>query len=178
MQWEPYRPGDDTFFLLDAVEKNDVKGKKVLEFGCGTCYIINRLAALGARLAVGCDLMPSREGQGADVIRCDARRPPFRNNGFDLVLFNPPYLPSEGISDVAVDGGRGGADVPLAFLASALNAVRPGGAIYFVVSSLTDTAKIEGFLNRAGLRYARAERRLFFESLYVYEVLVGQSINI
>lgn len=167
---EPYRPAEDTFFLLEEVEKESLKGKRALEIGCGTCYIAAALAGAGAGLVVGCDIEPAPEHGGAEAVRCDARALPFRDGSFDLVVFNPPYLPSEGIRDITVDGGRGGAEVPLMFLSAALRAVKRGGAVYFVVSSLTDTGSIEGFLKGSGSFYSKRERRLFFESLYVYRV--------
>lgn len=170
LQWRPYTPSDDTFFLLEAVKSKGVRGS-FIELGCGTCYIIDELAKAGASLAVGCDIMPHPNGNKADAFRCDAKKAPFRDRSFDVVLFNPPYLPSEGLVDIAVDGGKEGVEVLFAFLSTALRIVKRGGRIYFVTSSLTNNEAIESLLNREGLKYFKLEKRLFFESLYVYEVL-------
>lgn len=58
---------------------------------------------------------------------------------FDWVLFNPPYLPSEGKADEASwSGGLDGCEVIMRFLCEALGHLKPDGGILLVYSSLTD----------------------------------------
>ena len=56
----------------------------------------------------------------ADAASC------FMDGCFDLVAFNPPYVPSGKIEDVAVDGGAEGTEVALRFLEEALRVVEEG----------------------------------------------------
>jgi release factor glutamine methyltransferase len=82
---------------------------------------------------------------------------------FDWIVFNPPYLPSEGgLQDRTWDGGQGGADVIVRFLDDAMTHLRPGGSILLIVSSETG---IE--LEKYGYKWeVEEEAPLFFETLY------------
>lgn len=84
---------------------------------------------------------------------------------FDWILFNPPYLPSEGRADEASwSGGERGCEVILRFLNEAPDHLRPGGAIIMVISSQTvvDMGEIEMTYNVETLE----ELPLFFERLH------------
>jgi release factor glutamine methyltransferase len=109
----------------------------------------------------------------AEVVLAD-RASCFRERAFDVVAFNPPYLPSGAINDAAVDGGPGGVEVPMAFLDDALRVVKEGGTI---VVLLSDHGDLDTFLSRCaalGLSVKEeATSRLFYESLVVYVIRRG-----
>ena len=82
---------------------------------------------------------------------------------FDWILFNAPYLPSEGgLDDPTWVGGERGAEVIERFLAAAHDHLSPGGSILLVYSSET------GFTgDRFGYSWeVLGEKTLFFETLY------------
>jgi release factor glutamine methyltransferase len=84
---------------------------------------------------------------------------------FDWILFNPPYLHSEGTADEASwSGGEDGSEVIRRFLSQAIEHLNLGGAIIMVSSSLTefDLQKVEGIYHVEVLE----ELPLFFERLY------------
>lgn len=57
---------------------------------------------------------------------------------FDWILFNPPYLPSEGVADEASwSGGESGKEAIERFLGDAISYLKPSGAILIVYSSQT-----------------------------------------
>ena len=68
---------------------------------------------------------------------------------FDLVIFNPPYLPTqpeERIDDwleYALDGGESGRVVIERFADGAGRVLAPGGRILLLVSSLTEPGKVQ-----------------------------------
>lgn len=160
-----YKPAEDTYFLLDAVK--DIEDD-VLELGCGSCFVLSNIKA---SFKVGCDLVKPYEIKNEiDFVLADCRNAPFRVNSFSNIIFNPPYLPSEKIVDIAVDGGKGGIEVPLNFLKTSLSLIKKNGKIYFIISSLSDHVSVELFLESLHLNYVKKEKRLFYEALYLYIV--------
>ncbi|MCL5069178.1 MAG: hypothetical protein M1368_12630 [Thaumarchaeota archaeon] len=150
-----------------------VAGEAFLEIGIGGGGNIRRvLQKFG--LVVGTDL--SRESiedsnrVNAELILAD-RATCFRAGSFDAIVFNPPYVPSDAVVDKAVDGGPDGMQIPLSFLSSALQAIKPEGTILMLISSLGAVDKLEAFCKLANLKLTRvAEKRLFYESLIVYAI--------
>lgn len=147
-----------------------------LEIGFGSGTVLANLLPR-FELVVGTDLLTLAQAvrvrQGvpaAEVFLCDRARC-FRDGVFDLVAFNPPYLPSEGIEDRAVDGGAGGLQVPLSFLDEAVRVVRPSGRVVLLLSDEADIEEFEGACRDRGLRVAvKSTTPLFFENLTVFEV--------
>lgn len=156
---EVYDPSEDTFLLLEAL---DIKfGEYVLEIGTGCGLIALECARLGANV-VCTDVNP----YAVDL----ARRNYFRNKSFikgsfevrhgdlfsvvkkderfDVVIFNPPYLPTKseehvgGWFDVATDGGADGLSLTKRFIDGLPNYVNKGGRAYFVFSSLSNLKKL------------------------------------
>jgi len=175
---QPYEPGDDSLLLADLVASRGPRGRLGLDIGTG-CGI--QLATLLGKCeyVVGTDLnsqalrlLLSRgfPRESFDLILCDRARP-LREAVFDLVVFNPPYLPDQpGLRDPSVDGGPGGGEVPGLFLEEALRVVKPGGRVYFVLSSLTSLDGVKKASEAYGARiWLRAERHFLFERLQVYE---------
>lgn len=82
---------------------------------------------------------------------------------FDWIIFNPPYLPSEGdVEDQTWAGGENGGETIKRFLLEATSHLVLGGSILMIVSSETG-------LNRGDYGYVwnvLEEKTLFFETLY------------
>ncbi len=166
-----YLPSDDTAML--ARELASHRGESCLEIGFGSGAILESISPR-FETVVGTDIVSVADAVAAkgsaEVVLAD-RAACFRERTFDLVAFNPPYLPSNGIEDATVDGGRGGLEVPLAFLEDALRVLRPGGT---VVALLSDEADLDGFIRACkerGLRIEeKARTKLFYESLVVFSI--------
>lgn len=171
-----YSPGEDTFLLIEVLA--GYQGERSLEIGFGSGAV---LASLMGRFStvVGTDLISLEKARGVDsggaaIILAD-RASCFRDGTFDLVCFNPPYLPSEGVEDRAVDGGLGGIEVPAAFLKEALRVLRADGRVLILLSDLGSVREFVLSAENQGLRVVeKARRRLFYETLVVFEVSRGQ----
>jgi release factor glutamine methyltransferase len=169
---EPYLYSDDSE-LLGSVLAELPGGDTFLEIGVGGAS--NLLAIAGKfKLVVGTDLAISHElalrKEDVELVVAD-RATCFRSNSFDVVAFNPPYVPSEGIADTTVDGGQGGIEIPLRFLSSALEVIKKDGRILVLLSSLDSLEAFEEFCKLRELTIEKAkERKLFFETLYVFVV--------
>jgi release factor glutamine methyltransferase len=144
-----YQPETDTFLLLEAARNEAKPGDRVLEIGTGS----GRIAAALVRDhdVVATDINPHAvfcaRTAGLDVVRCDL----FSGirGRFDLILFNPPYLPTqpeERIEDwleFALDGGATGRGTIARFAASVGGALAPGGRILLLISSLTGLFEVQ-----------------------------------
>jgi release factor glutamine methyltransferase len=90
---------------------------------------------------------------------------------FDLIIFNPPYLPKDlnepEDSALATTGGVKGNEIILRFLNDAKSYLEKNGKIFLITSSLTEN------INFNDLGYAKKElgcEKLFFESLCIWEL--------
>ena len=144
-----YKPAEDTILLLRHAESL-VEGD-VLEMGTGSGYIAVELSRNPrVRQVVGVDIDPKAvetarenalEAGVSDSVRF-LESDLFQNLGdsrFDWILFNPPYLPSEGaIDELSWAGGGKGGELLMRFLGEASPHLSPGGCILAVVSSQTN----------------------------------------
>jgi len=174
-----YRPAEDSYLLSKYVER--LAEGLVLDLGTGTG--IQALTAASRPeasrvLATDVSVEAVREareragGEGllgrVDFLVGDLFGP-IRGGVFDVVVFNPPYLPSEGweLQDEtsrAWSGGPTGGEVFRRFLSEAWRYLKPGGFVLTVVSSLTGVSLEE--MGGYGYRVEVLERvRLFFEEL-------------
>lgn len=128
----------------------------------------------GFASVVGTDLhLPSDRSwrrDTVDYIVADAASC-FRAGTFDLIAFNPPYLPSEDIVDDAVDGGPGGGAVAMRFVLEAIRVMRSGGRVVMLLSSDSPVESVRELCERNGLAMKQVDsRHLFYETLRVYEL--------
>ncbi len=97
------------------------------------------------------------------------------NGQFNIIVFNPPYLPqdyaSDGreISDRTIYGGKKGWEVSERFFQQVSRYLFPDGEILFLFSSLTDKLKIDELIHSSMLEKIELEReKVSFEELYIY----------
>jgi release factor glutamine methyltransferase len=168
MNATPYAASEDSSLLRRAVGSRS--GRACLEIGAGNGGILVA-ASKNFELVVGSDLVRPEMGDwsdaGTNYVLADLAAC-FRDEIFDVVAFNPPYLPSEGVKDRAVDAGRDG-EVPLAFLREAFRVVKDSGTILMLLSAETPIDRIKAECNRRNFRLTRTDsKHLFFEELAVY----------
>ena len=92
---------------------------------------------------------------------------------FDLIIFNPPYLPKDSRepedSKLATTGGKKGNEIILRFLQQAKNHIKENGKIFLITSSLAEDVDFEK------MGYKAKEigcEKLFFERLCIWELEV------
>jgi release factor glutamine methyltransferase len=176
-----YRPAEDTFLLARAVHATLRPGQSFLEVGCGA-GLVSLVAARAGATATATDLNP----HAVELLRHNARENRLKVHAiqtdllggvagpFDVVAFNPPYLPTTpaeyvpGPLNLAFDGGPDGNATVLRFAAQ-VAALRPLPATVLVVhSTLSDPAPLESAMAAAGYRCAvLLEEAHFFERLTV-----------
>jgi len=176
VQRDLYSPREDSALLRDAISLVERVGEGAfLEIGCGSTI---NLKGLGTRfgLVVGTDLLPLevmkqlRNQREFELVRTD-RAACFREGVFDLVAFNPPYLPSDAIRDRTVDGGRGGLEVPAMFLLDARRVKKANGKIVMILSGENSFDEFGSICEKVRLKYTiLLEKDLFFERLYALQL--------
>jgi release factor glutamine methyltransferase len=177
-----YRPSDDSYLLADNIQIK--KGEKVLDMGTG-CGIQGIIASKMGGVVTSSDI-------SSDAIKC-ARKNAESNDAnitfvksdifndiedeFDLIMFNPPYLPTEHGNagderEKALDGGETGKEVTLMFLEELKNHLSHDGRALLVTSTLSIPENPGDIFSKHGLAYKIVdEKPLFFERLYIYMIL-------
>ncbi|MBI5804309.1 methyltransferase [Candidatus Pacearchaeota archaeon] len=171
-----YRPREDSFLLEKFVEEY-AKGKKVLDVGCGSGIQIEAAFEGGAESVLGVDIDEESvdfcRKKALNVLKSDL----FDDveGKFELVIFNPPYLPEDDREDEesrkATSGGRRGDEIIVRFLSNVGKHIKKDGKILLVVSSLTTLKKIERVLTEKNLvKKVIASENFFMERLDVWEI--------
>ncbi len=145
-----YEPSEDSFLLADTA-LSEIKGfERILEVGCGSGIISAVIKANTKASVLGIDINPyaakcTREN-GVEVIIGDLLS--CIKGRFDLIIFNPPYLPTKederdnGWLNAALDGGYDGRKVIFRFLEDADRCLIRGRKILMLVSSLSGIDEI------------------------------------
>ena len=181
MEFDPsqvYSPEADTVLLLEAARAEVQAGDHVLEVGTGSGLIAAEIGRITRIVAT--DINPhaviSARKDGVDVVRTDLfagiRGP------FDLVLFNPPYLPTqpeERIDDWlehALDGGASGRAVIERFARHVGDILVPDGRILLLISSLTGLMEVQDLFCCLGFSAEIALQQVVEdEVLYVLKII-------
>ncbi|RDE15703.1 MAG: hypothetical protein C4K49_05865 [Candidatus Thorarchaeota archaeon] len=175
-----YPPSEDTYLLLDAIAlaPNDT----LVEVGCGP-GLITLTAAMTARLVIGVDssleavrnALQNARRNGLDhkcsIFQSDLLSAMSMSARFSVIVFNPPYLPDDGLKsdlDHAILGGADGTELTVRFVKQAVMHLARLGALYVVTSSLANTQQVKAAMKQCRLAVKDvAKRALFFEEIQV-----------
>ena len=95
----------------------------------------------------------------------------FASQTFDLIVFNPPYLPSDVYTDTTTDGGNTGLEITDNWIKLSLSLIKKSGKILFLQSNLTPIHEYIASLSKSASVNIVAKKKLFFEELYIIEVM-------
>ena len=170
---EVYRPAEDSYLLAKYVEKL-VQGR-VLDMGTGSgIQAVTAAKKENVTHVTAVDLNPAAlesakkraEDEGVseevDFLLSDL----YENVSccFDWILFNTPYLPSEGEADeISWAGGLTGSEIIKRFLKDSSRFLTKGGSILMLYSSLSNINK-EDLVEFECILLE--EKSLFFEKMY------------
>ncbi len=183
-----YPPSDDTFLIMDHV---DLTGReRVLDVGTGT-GILAIFAALKGCHVVAVDVSKKAIANARlnakinnvvdliDFVCCDLMTP-FRSTcNFDVVMMNPPYLPSYGhpkVNSHLWSGGKSGIELTMRAISQLSGVLKRGGRFYFVTSTLS---KYQVLLSRLSslsfIVHIKAKKRFWFEEILLVEAIKNAS---
>ena len=190
LHYEVYEPSEDTFLLLDSI--NVITNQKVLEIGAGTGIISLYCAQKGATVICS-DINPyaieiinkniqenKKQLNGSIEVRTgDLFEIVIEKETFDIIIFNPPYLPTtkdekKGISEwyaKSFDGGPTGLTVTIKFLKELKPYLKKDGKAYFIYSSLSKKQQLEQTLKSLSFKYTIIKKlRCDDEILSIYQI--------
>lgn len=165
-----YEPAEDSALLAGVVAERTDEADRVLDVGTGTGYVATRVAEATGASVVGTDLNPHAcrraAERGVQVVRGNLTTP-FRDGTFDVVAFNPPYLPVDPEHEwddwleTALSGGETGRAVVERFLDDVGRVLAPGGSAYLLVSTYTGVDAVVEYAGRKGFSVAAVEDATF-----------------
>jgi len=167
-----YEPAEDSYLLQEQVKKFSKKGMKVLDVGTGSGIQAQTAKEQGAEvlaLDINSECVKHCKNLKINTIQSNL----FENvkEKFDLIIFNPPYLPEEPLepedSRLATTGGKKGNEILEKFLKQVKNYLNKNGKILILFSSLTPD--VDKIIKENKLKFKKlSEEKIPFEKLYVY----------
>jgi release factor glutamine methyltransferase len=182
---EVYEPAEDSYLLSENLEtrKNDL----VLDIGTGT-GIQALTAARNAKKVLAVDINPhalETAKKNAELNKINNIEFRISNlfekikpkEKFDLIIFNPPYIPSheKDLLGRAWAGGEKGREVIDKFIEQAPQHLKDGGRIMLLVSSINEPEDVARKLEKKKLSVTTtSKKKLFFEELQILKAVKKQ----
>lgn len=183
-----YSPAEDSWLLEKEVQnyikklnKEEKLKTRVLDMGSGSGIqakaVIN--AGINKNQVFCADINPEAikelKKQGLQAIKSDLFSNISKENKFNLIIFNAPYLPEEKQepkdSKLTTTAGQEGYEIIIDFIKQAKPYLSPKGNILLLFSSLSQPKIILNQAGKIGYKAKKlAETSLFFEKLFVYEL--------
>ncbi|MFH1406155.1 MAG: HemK2/MTQ2 family protein methyltransferase [Nanoarchaeota archaeon] len=176
-----YEPAEDSYLLQKFVKKYALG--RVLDLGTGSgIQALTAITSSNVREVIAVDInikavkKLNEEIKEKNLRKIKAFQGDLFENlhgQFNLIIFNPPYLPQDtGIDDPALYGGKKGWELSERFFKEVSKFLLSDGKILFLFSSLTNKEKIEEIIKNNLLQFKQLARKRMpmFEELYVYEV--------
>lgn len=147
-----YYPREDSEMLAEVLENENLKGRKCLDMGCGCGLLAVVMAKQGAAVTaadINADAVNITRKNAAenDAELYSVRSDLFSTiaEKFDLIVFNPPYLPGEGSEkkELTYYGGKDGRKVIAEFLGQAKHFLKPKGKILLLISTVTGESEVK-----------------------------------
>ncbi len=177
-----YQPAEDSFLMSRILKEKlpellkENPDLKFLEIGAGSGIHLETAKGLGVKNIFSSDINSDSVNHcnslGFNCIHSDL----FENiiGRFDLIIFNPPYLPQDSRepkdSRTQTTGGKKGNEIILKFLQQAKNYLGKNGKIFLITSSLAENIDFEK------LNYNSKEigcEKLFMERLCIWELTIS-----
>jgi HemK-related putative methylase len=178
---EIYQPAEDSYLLAEVLTdylSGKTKQIKILDMGSGSGIQAQTCLNLGFNNILTADInkeaVENLKKQGFRSIHSDLFSNINKKEKFDLIIFNPPYLPEHKYDkEKDTTGGKKGFETIIKFLKQAKNNLNKNGNILLLFSSFSqpkiiiEKAKLLGYKTKE-----LSSKKLFFEELFVCELKI------
>lgn len=177
-----YQPSDDSFLLASSIKKiskNLLKKNPdatFLDLGTGSCIQAEAALESGFKKEniltadINSKAVKNALKKGFKSLKSDL----FEDikGRFDLIAFNPPYLPySKYDNNIDTCGGKKGYETAVKFIKNLKQHLNKKGAALLLISSLTQPETVKKEIKKQHLECIKiALKHLFFEELLVFSV--------
>ena len=178
-----YPPSEDSYLLIESIDILDFHN--ALEIGVGSGIISLHLSKKIDNVFC-CDINPfsllltkqnatSNSISNLHLFSSNIFSSIKSGTLFDLIVFNPPYLPVDfpprKYIDLSYHGGIDGGEHIRAFLNELGKYLSKSGVAYLLQSSLYDLKNTTEYLSNNNFKYnIKKTLKLDFETLYVFEI--------
>ena len=176
-----YKPAEDSYFLAEIVKNyiQKIKNKNilVLDMGTGSGIQSENLINLGIKpnnitaIDINENAIKQTKKLKIKTLKSDLFEK-INNQKYNLIIFNPPYLP-ENKFDKKPDttGGKLGDETIIRFTQQLKSHLAENGICFLLTSSLTPEKTWKEEIKKQKLKLKKlADKKLFFEKLYVWEI--------
>ncbi len=178
-----YKPAEDTWLLLEIIDRERVYGRTVLDLCSGSGVVgLYMLKYMGVERVIMVDIdyrascnekynVYQHSLMDRVVIVNSSLSHSIRAKSIDVVVANPPYLP--GYEDyVDVVGGPTGLEVIRELLSDARRVLRDNGLLYMVFSSLAGLDNVYRLFRDNGFKINKSiSKHYFFEDIVAVEAV-------
>jgi len=179
-----YQPAEDSYFLCEVIKKylkklKNLDRQKIMVLDMGTGSGIQSENCIKSKipkhniLAVDINENALKQAKKLKIktIKSDLFLK-LKNEKFDLIIFNPPYLPENKYDKKAdTTGGKNGDEVIIRFIKQLKIHLLNKGVCFLLTSSLTPEKKWIGKAKKQKLQVKKiAEKKFFFEKLFAWEI--------
>lgn len=171
-----YQPAEDSELLARHIP-DYAKSKSFLDMGAGSGIQARAALNAGAKTVLAVDIDPEviaeLKKKNLPCVKSDLFS---RIKGtFDLIAFNPPYLPQDEREDKEsrriTTGGKKGDEITIRFIRGLSKHLARNGVALIIVSSLAPHDRMKKELAKAGFKKKTLETVSFFmETLELWEI--------
>lgn len=171
-----YQPAEDSDLLKEQVSLFS-NGRDFLDMGSGSGIQAEAAINSGASSVLSVDINPESIAllRSKDISAIESDLFEKVTGKFDLIAFNPPYLPEDERepedSKLATTAGKEGDEIILRFLEESREHLNETGVILLLLSSLTPKERILELLSKLSYSHSiLSKKKLFMESLEVWKI--------
>ncbi|AFM98429.1 putative HemK-like methylase [Encephalitozoon hellem ATCC 50504] len=158
MDW--YDPGEDTYTLMDVIEKEELEMRVVLDLGTSTGVLTDLLKRRNTVVSTDLNIKALQNHSGGNLVRADLLDS-INQQSLDVIVFNPPYVPDT--DDPIIGGGYLGRRIIDRFVS--LVSVR---VVYLLVIEANRPKEVILLLNGRGYRTKILNvRKILGETIYI-----------